>query len=327
MAMKVTLWGIRGSLPSPMTPAAVTARVRHVLEAFGAARKSNPQLTPQDYLERLPVDQLGGFGGHTACIQVATPQTSLIIDGGSGIRRLGEQLMLGACGMGRGEVHILMTHFHWDHLIGLPFFVPMFIPGNTIHFYGVQDDLEENIRAMFTKPRFPVPFEALGSRIVFHKLSPRMAVDFGDMRVTPYQLDHPDPCWGYRFEHENKVFSYCVDSECTRMSAKDLGPDLPLYQGVDVMIFDAQYTFIEATEKINWGHSSGPIGVDLAVREKVKRLYFIHHDPAASDQKILKAEQQTRDYYNSLRKQAEVYKEPFHEVDWCFAREGMVIDV
>src|SRR6185503_3371395 len=123
------------------------------------------------------------------------------------------------------------------------------------------------------------------------------------------------------------VFSYCVDTECTWMSVRELGPDLPLYQGVDVMIFDAQYSFLEATERINWGHSSAPIGLDLALREKVKRLYFIHHDPAASDGKIAKVEEQTREYFESLLAGGRESREPLPELDWCFAREGMVIEV
>jgi phosphoribosyl 1,2-cyclic phosphodiesterase len=326
MAMKVNLWGIRGSLPTPHTPAHLEERLAQTLEKF-MAYQSGGGKNLKEFMARLPDHQKGGFGGHTACIQVTTPKANIIIDGGSGIRRLGEQLMLGPCGLGRAEVHLLFTHFHWDHLVGLPFFVPIFIPGNNIHMYAVQDDLEDNVRAMFQKPRFPVPFEALGSKIHFHKLEPRKHVMFNDLKVTPYQLDHPDPCWGYRFEHEGRVFAYAVDSECVRMSPEELGPDLPLYQNVDVLIFDAQYSFLEATERINWGHSSAPIGIDLAVRETVKRLYFIHHDPAASDAKIAKAEEQTREYYNSLLRAGKSHGQKVHEVQWCFAREGMVIEV
>lgn len=326
MAMKVHLWGIRGSLPTPHTPAHLEERLAKVLEQFVAYQGNGGDSIAQ-FLEQLPDHQKGGFGGHTACIQVATPKANLIVDGGSGIRRLGEQLALGPCGLGRGEVHLLFTHFHWDHLVGLPFFLPIFIPGNQIHMYAVQEDLADNVRAMFQKPRFPIPFEQLGAKVHFHRLAPRTPVQFQDLKVTPYQLDHPDPCWGYRFEHGEKVFSYAVDTECTRMSAHELGADLALYTGVDVLIFDAQYSFLEATERINWGHSSAPIGLDLAIREKVRRLYFIHHDPAASDAKIARIEEQTRDYYDSVLRAGKDQRQPVHEVNWCFAREGMVIEV
>jgi len=326
MAMTVKLWGIRGSLPTPHTPQQIDEKLLFALEEFIRFQQGGGT-SPQAFIESIPHFMRGGYGGHTACIQVTTPKANIIIDGGSGIRRLGEQLVLGPAGLGRGEIHILFTHFHWDHLVGLPFFIPIFIPGNKIHAYAVQDDLAENFKSMFMKPRFPVSFDDLAAKVSFHKLAPREPIEFGDLKVTPYQLDHPDPCWGYRFEHEGKVFSYCVDTECTRMSEKDLGPDLPLYRDVDLMIFDAQYTFIEASEKINWGHSSGPIGIDLALREKVKKVLFIHHDPAASDQKINMAEVQTREYYNSVIRAAKDRHGVVNEVDWSFAREGMVIEV
>ena len=143
--------------------------------------------------------------------------------------------------------------------------------------------------------------------------------------VTPYQLDHPDPCWGYKFENEGRTFSHCVDSECTRVSREQLGEDLPLYQNVDLMTFDAQYTFLEAAEKINWGHSSGPIGIDLAIRERIKRILFIHHDPAASDTKIAEAEIQTREYYEAAIRNAKKSGKDIHEVAWSFAHESMEV--
>lgn len=320
--MKVKLWGVRGSLPTPKTPQADYEKFINLLEAYDEYKQTNKGATVESFAKTLSSTQLGGFGGNTACIQVSTPDANLIIDGGSGIRKLGEQLICGPCGLGRGEVDLLMTHFHWDHLVGLPFFIPMFIPGNKINIYAVQDDVEASFRTLFKKPNFPVPYEGLGAKIVYHKLEPRKTVEFKDIKVTPFKLDHPDPCWGYRFEHNNKVFSYCVDTEGIRVSRTDLGEDLPMYQNVDVMVFDAQYTFVEATEKVDWGHSSAPIGLDIAMREGIKKVYFVHHDPAASDEKIAEAEKQTRDYYNARLKAAKLQNKPINEVDWEFAQEG-----
>ena len=250
-----------------------------------------------------------------------------MIDGGSGLRRYGEALLVGPCGMGKGEVHIFMTHFHWDHVIGLPFFAPILIPGNKIHFYAVQDDLEDRVRTMFYKPHFPISFEQLAAQVIFNQLEPRKHFVIGDMSITPYQLDHPDPCWGYRIESGGKVISHCVDTEGVRVSRKDLGKDLPLYQNVDLLIYDAQYMFSESTERVDWGHASGPIGIDIAMREKVKKLWFIHHDTSASDEKIATAENQTRLYYESCMRMAREQNIDVHEVDWCFAYEGMVFEI
>ncbi len=331
MLFKVKLWGVRGSLPSPYSPEYLSSKLEKVLDLFFANGYSQKK-DIESFLATVDLKNLRGFGGNTSCVEVMTAQRLadkqiLIIDGGSGIRRLGEQLMAGPCGKGQGRVDILMTHFHWDHLIGLPFFTPLFVPGNEIHFYAVQENLEECIRQVFTKPYFPVPFDKLASRSFFHRLEPRVPIDFGDLRVTPYQLDHPDPCWGYRIEKGGKVFSYCVDTEGTRSSRKDLGEDLALYQNVDLMVFDAQYTLFEMVEKIDWGHGSAPIGLDIALREGVKRILFAHHDPAATDEKIAFAEKQTRDYFAAYSENLQKKGLVVPSLSWEFAREGMEIEL
>ena len=325
--MKVKLWGVRGSIPSPMLPDRVEDKIRQTLVKYDDFKSKNQGSSVDGFLKSLKPWERSGWGGNTACCEVISGDQQLIIDGGSGIRKLGENMLAGPCGKGQGKVHLLFTHFHWDHVIGLPFFVPFFIPGNEIHCYSVSEGLEETIRLMFKKPNFPVPFERLGANIHFHQIDGRKPLKFGDMEVTPYQLDHPDPCWGYKFENEGKVFSYCVDTEGTRVSQKEMGADLPLYQGVDLMIFDAQYTFVEATERVDWGHATAPIGLDIAIREKIKKIMFIHHDPSASDEKVAQAEQQTRAYYEQKRDVAKQMGLPFFEVDWAFAVEGSEFDV
>lgn len=320
------MWGVRGSLPAAPARSQAFSKVKKALESFVKQQKNNPQLSVDEFLN-LPESQQPCYGGHTSCVEVFTDKTQLIVDGGSGIRPLAEHLMAGPCGMGKGEAHIFMTHFHWDHLIGLPFFIPIFIPGNRVHFYAVQEDLEQNIRRMFTKPNFPVPFEALGAQIFFHSMEPRKPQMIGDIQVTPYQLDHPDPCWGYRFEHQGRAYSHCVDSEALRVSRDDLGLDLPLYQNCNVMVFDAQYTFEEAIEKTNWGHSSAPIGLDLAMREKIPKVYFMHHDPSASDEHIAYLQRRTEDYYQARLKALRDSGSDVFEVDWEFAWDGLVFDV
>lgn len=146
---------------------------------------------------------------------------------------------------------------------------------------------------------------------------------FADIKVTPYELDHPDPCWGYRFENKDRVFAYAVDTEATRMSREELGADLPFYQSVNLMIFDGQYTFKEVTEKINWGHASAPIGLDLALREGVEKIYFVHHDPAAPDEKVFQAQEQTREYLQTVVSQNERLGRKTADIEWGFAYEGM----
>jgi phosphoribosyl 1,2-cyclic phosphodiesterase len=326
MGIRVTIWGVRGSLPAPHIPATLEQRMREFLEGFfDAGYKKKVEI--DRYLSEIPPHHYGGFGGNTPCIEVEAGNTHVIVDGGSGIRLLGYNLMRGPCAQGVGEVHLFFTHFHWDHLIGLPFFTPIFIPGNDIHLYAVQPDLPEVFRALFKKPFFPLNLEQVGAKLHYHQLEPRKPFQLGELTATPYQLDHPDPCWGYKFEHEGKTLSYCVDTEAIRVSREQLGPDLPLYQNVDLMIFDAQYTLMETIEKVNWGHAAASIGLDLAMREGIKRVLFMHHDPASSDEKIVSAEAQARRYYERQLKAAKRSGEQLLEVDWSFAREGMSIEV
>lgn len=318
-------------MPSPHEPAHLEGRIRQLFaDFFQQGNKTKADV--ERFLKGLAPAQLGGYGGNTPCIEVRHGNTQLIVDGGSGLRSLGYEMMGGPCGKGQGEVHLLFTHFHWDHLMGLPFFTPIFVPGNVIHAYAVQPEIQDVFKTVFRKPYFPVPLENLGATIEYHVLEPRKAVKFGGVSVTPYELDHPDPCWGFRFEAGQKVFSHCVDTECRRVTAEELGPDLPLYQGVDFMLFDAQYTLMETLEKINWGHAAASIGLDIALREGVKKILFMHHDPASSDEKISAAEREARRYFESRRQMSDQLvgggtTANGVALDWGFAREGMVIEL
>lgn len=321
--MCVKVWGARGSLPAPMTPEELQQHMRNLLVEFAERGFTSPNEVDR-FLASVPRQRFGGYGGNTPCIEVSTNQQQLIIDGGSGIRQLGYDLMAGPCGRGEGEVHILFTHFHWDHLIGLLFFTPIFIPGNKIHVYAVQADLPDVFKTLFKKPYFPVELEQLGATIEYHRLAPRQPIVFNDITVTPYELDHPDPCWGFKFESGGKAFAHCVDTECIRISREELGPDLPLYQNLDLMIIDAQYTVMESFERINWGHASARRGIDIAMREGIKRVLFMHHDPGASMGKIAAAETQARHYYEH-RLDSPPPNSAVSPVEWTFAFEGQVI--
>ncbi len=328
MSTKLTFWGVRGSLPSSPSPQQWFAEARGLLNEFVSAG-FHRQDQIDSFLANVPLPRVGGFGTATTCVGVQSSDgNSLVIDAGSGIRRLSDKLVMGPCGKGKGVVHLLMTHFHWDHILGLPFFAPIFIPGNQIHIYSVEHESEGLLRGLFKKPYFPVSWEMLGSKIHFHRLEPRKQVQINGFNVTPYQLDHPDPCWGYRIENEGKIYAHCVDTEGTRVTAKDLGLDLPFYQGgVDLMYFDAQYSLPELAEKSNWGHSASQIGLDIAIREKIKNVLFAHHDPGAGYQQIFDIQKQTQDYYNWKKMTAAKKNEEFFAVNWYFAWEGLEWDL
>ncbi|MFZ4403827.1 MAG: MBL fold metallo-hydrolase [Pseudobdellovibrionaceae bacterium] len=321
MSLKVKYWGVRGSLPTAPSP---QEWVQHILK-LNEGCESIADL--RSALESMPVVSVGGYGTATTCVEVQSSKQRIIIDGGSGLRALSEQIMSCKVGSDKGPFHIFMTHFHWDHIIGLPFFTPHFIPGAQIHYYAVQKNIEEAIKGVFKKPYFPVPFGALSSKVHFHVLQPRKAIQINDLTITPYQLDHPDECWGFKIQNDGKTYAHCVDTEGTRFTREDLQQDLPLYQNVDLMYFDAQYTFPELAEKANWGHSASQIGLDIAFREGIKKVLFAHHDPGASLHQIENLIKQTQEFYDWRKQSAIDNKENFNDVDWSFAHEGFEIDL
>lgn len=337
----VKFWGVRGSLPAPKSPDSMRDHLREVLIRYAsenaktaASASADPASSVESvdkFVATLPSWMNGGFGGETSCVEIEGGETRIIIDAGSGLRRLGEKLMKGPCGKGQGRVHLFFTHFHWDHLIGLPFFAPVFVPGNQIHLYAVQPELEMCVRRLFERPFFPVSFEVLGAKIHFHSLAPRTSMKLGVFEITPYQLDHPDPCWGYRIEAETtagrKSYAHCVDSETTRVSREELGEDLKLYQSANLCFFDAQYTLTEFLTHMSWGHSAAPLGLEIGLREGVEKIVFAHHDPAASDRKIADAERQTRDFYDAYRAKAKQTGRHVPEIEWQFAHDGDSFDL
>lgn len=324
MSLTVKFWGVRGSLPSAPSPTDWNYHIEGVIRNFlSAGFRDASQVTK--FMKSVEEPLIGGYGTATTTVELRAGKSQIIIDGGSGIRNLSESIMGGTSGRVKGPFHIFMTHFHWDHIIGLPFFTPHFIPGAEIHYYAVQSDLEKLIRGVFKRPYFPVPFEDLKSHLHFHILEPREPKIINEFTVTPYQLDHPDDCWGFKVEAGGKVYSHCVDTEGTRVLPEELGADLPLYQNVDLMYFDAQYTLPELAEKANWGHSAAQVGLEIAIREKIKRVLFAHHDPGARIDHVTELKRQTREYYESLESSALENGEHISPVQWDFAHEGLEI--
>ncbi|MCB0393861.1 MAG: MBL fold metallo-hydrolase [Bdellovibrionales bacterium] len=321
--MDIKLWGVRGSLPIAHAPEENAARLTELANGLLASVKGGS--TADDYLSSLPSWKIAGYGGETTCYEVKNRNSRVIVDGGTGLRKLGDKMLNGPLAKGQGEAHIVFTHFHWDHVMGLPYFKPLYIPGNKIHFYSVQPELEEMMRLVFKKPYFPVAFEQLGSEMHFHQIDARKPLKVGTLSVTPYLVDHPDPCYGFRIQDGNRAVSICTDTETVRKSREEMGEDLALYQETDLLIYDAQYTLNELADKINWGHSAGPLGIDIALREKIKKVLFVHHDPGADDNRINEAERETRAYYEKKIKVLKSNGQEVHHVDWSFAYEGQEI--
>ncbi|MGE5186563.1 MAG: MBL fold metallo-hydrolase [Acidobacteriota bacterium] len=270
--MKVRFWGVRGSIPVP-------------------GRATNR------------------YGGNTSCVEVRPRGAApIIIDAGTGIRRLGKSLIEEAFGEGKGHATILISHTHWDHVQGLPFFSPLYRAGNRIDIFARQRDL--HLEAVFSQqhqtPYFPVPLSAMRADMKFHELIEGAKFDIGRAKITCARLNHPWVAIAYRIDVDRAAVVYCADT--APFSDVLLGTDfvqappqgsLPpaaraelaemragvvaLAKGADLLIYDTQFTPEEYRSRPHWGHSRPDDAIEIAREAKVKRLCLFHHAPLRSD--------------------------------------------
>lgn len=306
--MKVKFWGVRGSIPCP-----------------------GP--TTQKY------------GGNGACIElrVGKKQRIVIIDAGSGIRELGNSLMKNDLPNGPISADIFLSHTHWDHIMGFPYFVPIYVPGSKLNVYGPvtfeEEPLEEVVGGQMKYRYFPVNFGELSSNVDYIRLNENPGLDLGGgLKVATKFLNHPITALGFRFEYEGKVFCTCHDTEPFRnlfitdpehpdydeamaVEGEEVANEQNLlleqfFQGADLLVCDAQYTEEEyLANRVGWGHTPIEHAIAAANRSGVKRLALFHHDPDRTDEQI---DEMAKDYCEPGR---------FGETEVFFAREGSEIQL
>lgn len=252
--MKVTLWGTRGSLASP-----------------------GPETNR--------------YGGNTSCVEVrAADGTVLVLDAGTGIRRLGDAIVDEI-----ERVDVLLTHLHMDHIQGLGFFEPLFRPAIEVHIWGPSSttlDLRARLGRYLSPPLFPVRLRDLPCRPTLHDV-----VELGTFRIGPFSVRaelvcHPGPTVGYRIEADGGSLAYLPDHEPALGAAEfpggdlDYVPGLGLDEGVNLLIHDAMFTTEEYPRYVGWGHSSIPHALAFAEAARVRQLLTFHHDPGHSDEQL-----------------------------------------
>ncbi len=294
--MRVKFWGVRGSIPSPLSAQQVEGKI---VDALLSAAHVNlkDRAAVEAYVRSLPLMARGTFGGNTPCVEVRTAANDLvIIDAGSGLRLLGEELMKAEFAQGSGFAHVLFSHYHWDHLQGFPFFAPAFVPGNRFEVWSADGLTEEMLTKQQSAPNFPVPFAGMGATFEFHVLTPGTELYDGRLRVTPMALDHPGTSHGFRVEADGKVFIFATDAEYKKVDDQFLAHYTDFFRDADLLLFDAQYSFTESLDKRDWGHSTAAIGVEIAAHTGVKQLVLFHHDPRTSDEQLQHFLENARQY-------------------------------
>ena len=285
--MRVRFWGTRGSIPVALTVADMRDRLAQALVAASGRRFESVGEAHEFVRKELPFSLSHTFGGHTSCVELDTGSDEYFVcDMGSGARPFGDHVLARQGGR-PATVNVFMSHMHWDHIMGFPFFGPAYVPGTRIRIHGCHALLEQAFRLQQSPPCFPVSFEQLGASIEFIKLVPGETVEVSGVRVMPQLQHHSGDSYGFRLEHGGKSVVYTTDSEHKLEDRAQSERFVSLFRGADLVIFDAMYSLAEAVSvKEDWGHSSNVVGVELCQRARAKELVLFHHEPANNDTAI-----------------------------------------
>jgi phosphoribosyl 1,2-cyclic phosphodiesterase len=261
MTMLIKFWGVRGSIASP-----------------------GPETA--------------GVGGNTSCVEVRCGGTRIVLDAGTGLRKLGDSMLA----EGPVEATLLLSHLHWDHIQGLPFFVPAYVPSTNLTILGGANGvmpLRDALSRQMTAPSFPVRLDELGAAIAFEEVRHGQVFGVGGATVRVAKLNHPGGVMAYRIEHGGRSVVYATDTEhyaCVDPTLRALAA------GADLLIYDSQYTPEEyrgdiGRSKVGWGHSTYAAGAELARTAGVGQYVLFHHDPQRTDAQVGEVERRARELF------------------------------
>jgi phosphoribosyl 1,2-cyclic phosphodiesterase len=251
------------------------------------------------------------IGGNTSCVELRAGDTHIALDAGTGLRGYGNALSR----EGVGEVTLLLSHLHWDHIQGIPFFAPLYQPGARVHVVSgtASGSAEAALRAQMQTPAFPVDLAEVPAHLSFMGARERQRIVVGEAEVYAARGNHPDPVYAWRIEHGGRSVVYATDTEHYRCVDPRL---LALARGADVLIYDAQYLPNEyagegGQSRVGWGHSTWEAATELARAANVGRLVLFHHDPSRTDEGVMAIEALAQGQF----------------ADTVAAREGMAFSV
>lgn len=281
--MKIHFWGVRGSIPSPIQSSQIQAKINACVQ----------RITPQDlvdfdsrekFISSLPDWIYGTVGGDSPCVQLITKEgKEIILDAGSGIRVLGKSTEIPE----DAHYSLFFSHFHWDHICGLPFFDHAYNPNINIDIYSPFEKANDFLALQMPSLNLcPVLWENFSRNFVFHLLDTSESYNIDGLEVNCCKMSHPGNSYSYSFKEDGKKFVYATDVELMDLSDTNADDVDRVFKDADVVILDTQYTLEEAQSKEKWGHSAFCYAIDFAVSKNIKSIYLFHHDPTYDDKKI-----------------------------------------
>ena len=279
--MLIRFWGVRGSLPTPLSSQQIQSKIMAAIQ----------RITPDDivnedarakFISSLPSWIFGTTGGNTPCVQVKVDDTELIFDAGTGIRVLGKSQFLPK----DNHYNLFFSHFHWDHIQGLPFFDPAYNPKSSFDVYSPNENAKEYLQKQMNQPYYPVPFEAFTKNFNFHTINEGEPINLGNAKIICCKMSHPGSSFSYAVIQDDKKFVYATDVELKSKQFSNSENEIAVFKDADCIVLDSQYTVEEASRKQNWGHSAFCYAVDFAIHWGIKKLYLFHHEPTYDDKKL-----------------------------------------
>ena len=301
--MRVRFWGTRGSLPVAQKADSIRGKIARALVAADGRRFADEAEADTFARANLDFATYGAYGGATSCVEIEGSKEAFVIcDMGSGLREFGIDAFR-RCAQGHARVyHFFLSHLHWDHIMGFPFFGPAFDPGATIIVHSGHADAEAALRRQQEEISFPVPFVWLKATFEFVVHRPGEVFDAAGLAVTLVAQHHSHDSYGFRFEQAGKVVIYSTDSE-HKMDNMEAEVAFETFFGdADLVICDTMYSLGDTVSlKQDWGHSSNVVAVDLCHAAKARRLALFHHEPTYTDADIQRMHGETIRYEELVR--------------------------
>ncbi len=318
--MKIRFWGVRGSIPSPIRGFTVLEKIRKALQYASPADVLDDESIDR-FLKSLPFSLTHTYGGNTTCLEIRSKKNDLVIvDAGTGIRELGYALLQEGFVADSGkEAALLFTHSHWDHIQGIPFFLPLYLEGNTFNVHAISDDIKGRLEYQHSFRHFPVPFEILSNNMRFIQHNEDDRWELYGMHISQKSMRHPGGSYSFTFVEDGKKFIFATDAEFRLEDMERVEEYIEYFRDADVLVFDTQYTFEEQLQKIDYGHSSASIATDMALKANVKKLILFHHDPTYDDEKLDEV------YMRALRYKEMMDQDHQSPMEIAIAFEGMEI--